>query len=70
MDFSFQDESLISQLTLSSNLIEFEEYLKSSLNFRRFNPYSSLYYSICDLILKLMSLVFILTLIRVFSIPA
>ena len=69
MDFSFQDESLISQLTSSSNLIEFEEYLKSSLNFRGFDPYSSLYYSICDLILKLMSLVFILTLIRVFSIP-
>ena len=58
---------LISKLNSSSDLIEFQRYLKNSLIFCGFDPYLPLYPSIRELIFKLVSWDFILTRDRVYS---
>ena len=60
-------KSLTSHLNSSSDLMEFEEYLKNFLIVRRFDPYSSLYYLILKYNLKLVSLEKKLTHLCLFS---
>ena len=52
---------------MDSNRSNFKEYIKNTLILHGFDPYSSLNYLIHDYFSKFVSLVIVLTLIRVFS---
>ena len=60
-------KSLISQLNLLSDLIEFQRVLQNTLILHGFDPYSPLYYLIRDYFSKFASLDFILTRVCVFN---
>ena len=60
-------EYLSSYLISTSDLIDFNEFFENIIILCGFDPYSPLYYLVCNYLSKWVSLELVLTLIQVFS---